>query len=105
MQEDLTFSNLNDCLQSENPFIKHKISVEIAAPFIPIIGINMRLDNKPKNNAIKHHLNTSFSFPDIARIVLDEPNKDWKKGLSKIIKKVILEIKKSGPKNTLTNFS
>ena len=77
----------------------------MATPFIPIIGTNIKFDNKPIVSAILDHLNVSISLPDIFMIAPTEPKKELIKGLSKIIKKVILEIKNSGPKNILINFS
>lgn len=104
MYEDLTFSNLNDFLQSANPLIEQTIMVDIAAPFIPKIGINIKLDNKPINVAIPHHLNDTFSLPVILIIDPTDPKKEFINGLNKIISKVNFGIKKSIPKNMVTNF-
>ena len=104
MNEDFTFNNSRDFFQSANPLIKLAIKNAIAAPFMPITGINKKFNIMPTNNEIPHHLQATFSLPVIFIIDPIGPNIELKNGERRIKKKVIFGIKKSDPKYKITNF-
>ena len=77
----------------------------MAAPFIPKIGIKNKFKNNKIINENPHHLKATFSLPDILIIEPTDPKLELIIGINIIIKKVVLGIKKSLPKNTTINFS
>ena len=76
----------------------------MAAPFIPITGINKKFNIIPINKEITHHLQATFSLPVIFIIDPIGPNIELKNRERRIKKKVIFGIKKSDPKYKITNF-